>query len=96
MAFKTYTVSFGQTLADLSIQLYGDESHILQIVQDNPDIGDINNYRLQGMVINYTDPNLSLTNYFKINKIIINTGNSNTPITVTRGWASVSFSHGWH
>lgn len=91
----TFTVPYGMTLYDLSIQLYGDASHVLQIVEDNPDINNINTQsQLIGMVINYTDPNLSLTNYWKTNKIILNTGSVETKVIV-RSY-SVAFHRAFH
>jgi hypothetical protein len=87
----TFLVPYGMTLYDLSVELYGDASHVLQIVTDNPDLVNIQAQNaLVGATITYTDPNLSLTNYWKTNNIIINTGQS-IPLKVGKAFASAAF-----
>lgn len=77
-----YTITYGQTLYDLSILLYGDASHVLKIITDNPTIDNIQNIYLTGLTVSYTNPGLSLTNYWTSNDIVINTGQSQGNISV--------------
>lgn len=71
--YSYFKVPYGMSIYNLSIQLYGDASHSLDILRDNPEIQTIQD-DLTGKLIKYMDPGLSLTNYFKSNSITLNTG----------------------
>lgn len=72
----TYTIKSGQTIYDVAIQLYGDAGKTPQLVSDNLSV--LNNglmtTNLVGVIVSYTDPNTSITNYFRTNNIIITSG----------------------
>lgn len=73
MAIKTVTVKEGQTIFDLSLQLYGDVSKIYDLIKLNPKIENITYNNLTGMVILYDDFKTETTEYFKTNQITIST-----------------------
>lgn len=64
-----------QTIWDLSHQLYGDASHAVKILLDNPSLGSITAQITPGTEIEYT-PTLgnNITSYFKDN-VTTGTGN---------------------
>lgn len=64
----TYKVKSGQSLYDVSIQLYGDTSHILDLVKLNPTL-DINSGLVANQVIYYEKQNTVLTNYLATNSL---------------------------
>lgn len=83
MATKTVTVKDGQTLFDLSLQLYGSIEFVYKIIEDNHTITNIHYPNLVGLEITYEEQGFDLTNYFSTNNIsistdypVINTGNS--------------------
>ena len=61
-----YVVKEGQTVLDLSVQLYGDLSHVIDLIKDNSDIIDsVDTPLISGSSINYTDQNTPITNSFR-------------------------------
>lgn len=73
MATKTVTVLDGQTILDISLQLYGSIEYVYKIIEDNPQITNIHYPNLKGMTISYEEQGFDLTNYFKTNEISIST-----------------------
>lgn len=69
----TYKILEGQSIFDVSIQLYGDISFVYKIIQDNPTITDIHYEYLRGLDITFDINTNSNTNYFDTNQININT-----------------------
>lgn len=70
---KTVTVLDGQTIFDLSLQLYGSVEFVYKIIQDNPTITDIHYQGLKGMSIVYDIQDGDITNFFSVNNINIST-----------------------
>ena len=67
-----------QTIFDLSIQLYGDSSHAVQILKDNPAIGSVTDNIVAGSVIFYSDSvGNAVVNFFRTN-VTTGTGNPET------------------
>ena len=73
MAVKNVPIKDGQTLFDLSLQLYGSIEYVYKIIQDNPQITNIHYPNLAGIVISYEEQGFDLTNYFSTNGISIST-----------------------
>jgi hypothetical protein len=73
MAVKNVPIKDGQTIWDISLQLYGSIEYVFKIIEDNPQITNIHYPNLKGMVISYEEQGFDLTNYFKTNEISIST-----------------------
>jgi len=71
MAQKTVTINEGQTIFDLSLQLYGDVSKVYSLIQLNSNIDNITTNDLTGKVIVYEDPQNEVSEYYKTNSINI-------------------------
>lgn len=73
-----YTTTSGQTIWDLSLQLYGDSSSSVRIFDDNPLLNSITGLIPPGTVIEYT-PRLgfSASQFFTDSEITVNTGTGN-------------------
>mgnify|MGYP003624881500 CR=1 FL=1 len=73
-----YKTTSGQTIWDLSNQLFGDSSHAIQILQENPTLGTITSAITPGTVINYT-PIIGneIQGFFSNNKTLVTTGGGN-------------------
>lgn len=74
MATKSVTLKDGQTLFDISLQLYGSIEYVYKIIEDNPTITNIHYPNLTGLSITYEEQGFDLTKYFKTNEISITTG----------------------
>lgn len=72
MANKYVTIKDGQTIFDLSLQLYGSLEYVYTILQDSPSIVDIHS-TLTGLTIQYEEQNTDLTKYFSTNNKSIST-----------------------
>jgi hypothetical protein len=65
-----YRVKSGQSLFDVSIQLYGSTEFVLQLVQDNPQLVEGVNSNLESnTLLNYTKQNTTLTNFLDVNTL---------------------------
>jgi len=65
-----YRVKSGQSLYDVSIQLYGSTEFVLQLVQDNPQLaGGVNSNLESNTTLFYTKQNTTLTNYLDVNTL---------------------------
>jgi len=73
-----HTTTSGQTIWDLSNQLYGDSSHAIQILQDNPTLTGLTAQIPAGSIIEYT-PTLgnAVAGFFRDNKTLVTTGSGN-------------------
>jgi phage tail protein X len=67
---STYITIQGQTIWDLSIQLYGDSSNAIKIVSDNPGLDKVGKLIPPGTSIEYTAPTGNNTTLFFSNKQI--------------------------
>jgi hypothetical protein len=73
-----YTTTSGQTIFDLSLQLYGDASSAVKIINDNPALGSISGTIPPGTVVEYTPrEGFTVAQYFADNKATVNTGTGN-------------------
>lgn len=74
----TYVTTNGQTIFDLSLQLYGDTSNAVKILSDNPALNSIAGVIPPGTVIEYTPRDgFTVAQYFEDKKTIVNTGTGN-------------------
>lgn len=66
-----YRVKSGQSLYDVSIQLYGSTEFVLQIVNDNANIleNGVNSNLVANSILNYTPQNTTLTNLLNVNSL---------------------------
>ena len=73
-----YTTISGQTLYDLSIQLYGNSSNAVRILKDNPDLLGVAKLIPPGTVIEYTPPEgFTVATYFRNRRTPVVTGTNN-------------------
>jgi len=73
-----YTTTSGQTIFDLSLQLYGDSSNVVKIMNENPQLNVIAGVIPAGTVIDYTPRvGFSISQYFTDKVITVNTGTAN-------------------
>ena len=63
-----YRIKSGQSLYDVSVQLYGDTSHVLDILTLNPTLTTNSNLEANTL-INYDKQNTTLTNYLNTNTL---------------------------
>ena len=76
---QEYRVTSGQSLFDVSIQLYGDSSHVLDIINNNPQLFlTINSNLESNSIIKYNDQNNTITNYFATNNLKLVTSDPKT------------------
>ena len=69
-----YTIKEGQTIFDVTLQLYGDVSKVYELIKLNPtQIGSILERNLMGKTITYDIQDNDIANYFSTNSIIIAT-----------------------
>ena len=75
-----YTTTSGQTIFDLSLQLYGNSSSVVKILSENANITSLTGLIPPGTIVNYT-PVLGFTSaqFFTDKLITVNTG-SNNPV----------------
>ena len=73
-----YTTTSGQTIFDLSVQLYGNGSNIVKILSENPALNGLTGLIPPGTVIEYT-PVLGFTpsQYFADSTTTASTGQGN-------------------
>jgi hypothetical protein len=74
-----YIVSYGQTLMDVAIELYGDITGMLRLIEDNSSLRDINSDLQAGQVLKYDTSfaiNEAVKTYFKARSV--NTGEINS------------------
>ena len=64
---KVYNVISNQSIFDLAVQLYGDESFAFKILEDNPYLGNLNKGLVRGQKIKY-EPVQSQETQFWIDK----------------------------
>ena len=73
-----YITTSGQTVLDLSLQLYGDSSNAIKILNENPALNSIAGAIPPGTVIEYTPKEgFTVAQYFTDNKTTVNTGTGN-------------------
>jgi hypothetical protein len=73
-----YVTTSGQTLFDLSLQLYGDTSSAVKILNENPALNNIAGVIPAGSVVEYTPRDgFTVAQYFTDKKTIVNTGTGN-------------------
>lgn len=71
---KYFTAKESQSVFDLAIQLYGSVDYVFQLLEDNTNLGDINNEFCVGVNIKYEEQTFAITEYFRTNRIYITTG----------------------
>ena len=74
MATKSVTLKDGQTLFDVSLQLYGSIEYVYKIIEDNPTITTLHYPNRTGSPFTHREQGFDLTKYFKTNEISITTG----------------------
>ena len=70
---KEYTMLSGQSVFDLALLLYGDITQVFRILDDNPELDNILS-GFPGLVIQYEEQSLSITEFYKDNKIDLASG----------------------
>lgn len=74
----TYITTSGQTIYDLSVQLYGNDSNAVKIIVDNPSLSGVTDLIPPGTVITYTPPEgFTVSQYLTDKTTTVNTGNEN-------------------
>jgi hypothetical protein len=63
-----YRVKSGQSLYDVSVQLYGDTSHVVDLLKLNTDLT-VNSNLQANQVLKYENQNTVLTNYLATNSL---------------------------
>lgn len=71
MAVKTIKIKEGQTIFDVSMQLYGSIEYVWKIIEDNPAITHLQYNGIKGLTIIYTEQKTSLTEHFRVNSTTI-------------------------
>ena len=78
MAVKTIKIKEGQTIFDVSLQLYGSIEYVYKIIADNPEITNLQYTALRGLTISYDEQKTSLTENFRTESITIVTAGTTT------------------
>jgi len=74
----TYTTTSGQTLFDLSVQLYGNSSSVIKLLVDNTALAGIGKLVPAGSEIEYTPPEgFTVAQFLTDKRRTVNTGNNN-------------------
>lgn len=55
MAVKQYTIKQGQSIFDVAVDIYGDISYSIPLIVRNPELEDVSNTDIAGMVIEYDE-----------------------------------------
>jgi hypothetical protein len=74
---KRYIVSSGQTLMDVAIEVYGDITGILRLLEDNPALVTIDNELLPGQLLRYDSSysvNQQVVDFYAAKGLKVNTG----------------------
>ena len=71
MAVKTIRVKEGQTIFDISTQVYGSIEYVYKLIADNPEITHLQYAGLRGMELSYDEQNTDLTEKFRTESISI-------------------------
>lgn len=74
---RNYVVTSGQTLMDIAIEVYGDISGILRLIEDNPILQDIESKLSGGQILRYDKAyavNQDIVDYYSLRKVKVNTG----------------------
>ena len=77
MSKKFYTVSQGQTLLDIALEVYGDLEGVFTLIEQNPGLSQVEQSLSPGqqLLINETLAiNTDIAFYFQTNELKINTG----------------------
>ena len=92
------TIGINQSIFDISTRYYGDLSQIINILAENPQIGNINNGNLAGININITpnNNNNSVIFFNKNNKILATGLNPITQMIPTNRSFNASFNFSFH
>lgn len=56
MAVKQYTIKQGQSIFDVAVDIYGDISYTIPLIVSNPELEDVSNTDIAGMIIEYEEP----------------------------------------
>jgi hypothetical protein len=56
MSLKTYTIKQGQSIFDVAVDIYGDVSYAIPLIQQNPELDNVSNTSIAGVVIEYEEP----------------------------------------
>lgn len=70
MAVKSIIIKEGQTIYDVSVQLYGNIEQVYKIIADNPDISFLHD-SIAGKEIVYDEQSTDITDHFKVNLITL-------------------------
>ena len=74
----TYTTTSGQTLFDLSVQLYGNSNNVIKLLVDNPTLAGVAKLVPAGSEIEYTPPEgFTVAQFLTDKRRTVNTGNNN-------------------
>lgn len=74
---KRYIVSSGQTLMDIAIEVYGDITGILRLIEDNPALTTIDSELLSGQLLRYDSSysvNQKVVDFYAAKGLNANTG----------------------
>jgi len=73
-----YTTESGQTIFDLSVQLYGNASNAVKLLSDNPTLQGFGKLIPGGTVVTYTPPlGFTVSTFLSNKKKTANTGTGN-------------------
>lgn len=56
MSLKRYTIKQGQSIFDVAVDIYGDVSYAIALIKENPELDNVSNTSIAGMVIEYDEP----------------------------------------
>ena len=74
---STYSTREGQSIFDLSLQLYGTEDRVVEIFMSNPELLSLNDNIKAGTIIEFTEEQNETRQYVLDSKIDIATGDTN-------------------
>lgn len=73
MAKKIVTMLSSQTVIDLALQVQGDATKVIDLIQDNSDLDNIHS-GVAGIQVEYEEQTLSITEFFRKNSINLVSG----------------------
>ncbi len=56
MSLKTYTIKQGQSIFDVAVDIYGDVSYAIPLIEQNAELDNVSNTSIAGLVIEYEEP----------------------------------------
>lgn len=56
MSLKSYTIKQGQSIFDVAVDIYGDASYAIPLIEQNPELDNVSNTSIAGLIIEYEAP----------------------------------------